>query len=66
MKDKKIESLIQKLLNNSLYKDFWLASAQDRAKAVELMDIFLKEENSNFTLKKSNPKRNDSYLSYTY
>jgi hypothetical protein len=66
MKDKKIESLIQKLLNNSLNKDFWLALAQDQVKAVGLMDTSLKENNLNFMLKKLNPERNDSYPSYTY
>ena len=59
MKDKKTELLIQRLVNNSVNKDFWLVSAQDQANPEELMDTSWKEENSNSMLKKSNQERND-------
>jgi len=60
-KDKKTESSTLRSLNNLVNKDFWLASAQDPVNLEEPMVIFWKENNSNSTLKKSNPEKNDLY-----
>ena len=59
LKDKKTESLIQKLLNNSANKDFSLALAPDRANQEEPTDTFWKEKSWNFMPRRSNQERND-------
>jgi hypothetical protein len=59
LKDKKTESLIQKLLNNSANKDFLLALAPDRANQEEPTDTFWKEKSWNFMPRRSNQERND-------
>jgi hypothetical protein len=66
MKDKKTESLILRLLNNSANKDFWPVSAQDRANRAELMVIFWRENNSSSMLRKLNQEKNDMYHSYSF
>jgi hypothetical protein len=66
LKDKKTESSIQRLLNNSVNKDFSLASVQDQASQAELMVIFWKENNSNSMLRKLNQEKNDLYHSYSF
>ena len=64
-KDKKKESLIKKLKINFHLKDFQLLFHLDQDKVDELMDIFLKEENQIFTLKKLKIKESDeTYLIY--
>ena len=64
-KDKKKESLIKKLKINFHLKDFQLLFLLDQDKVDELMDIFLKEENQIFTLKKLKIKESDeTYLIY--
>jgi hypothetical protein len=64
-KDKKTESSILKLLNNSVNKDFWLVSVQDQVNQAELMVTFWKEKNSNSMPKRSTQERNDLYNRYT-
>ena len=64
-KDKKKESLIKKLKINFHLKDFQQLFLLDQDKVDELMDIFLKEENQIFTLKKLKIKESDeTYLIY--
>ena len=59
MKDKKPESLMLKLWNNLVNKDFWLVLVPDQVNQEELTDIFQKVDNSNFMLKKFKPEKND-------
>ncbi len=61
-KDKKTESLIPKLLNNSVNRDFWPASAQGLANQAEPMDTFWKAKSLSSTPRRSNLERNDVLL----